>query len=147
MTTLQQIKIITTALKDHKATEIKVYDVRGVSGLTDYFIVATGAAAPHLKALATAVQAATRDASAKAFRTAGDGESGWIAVDFIDIVVHIFSPEARCYYALEKLWEGCEKGAKAKAKAPAKKPAAKKAPAKKKVAPAKKATPKKKAAK
>ena len=42
---------------------------------------------------------------AKPYRTSGDPESGWIVVDYIDVVVHVFSPEARAYYALEKLWE------------------------------------------
>ncbi|MBQ5795819.1 MAG: ribosome silencing factor [Kiritimatiellae bacterium] len=85
-----------TALADAKGEDIKDYDVRGKSGLTDFFIVATGAAAPHLKALAKALP--------KSYRTSGDPESGWIVSDFIDVVVHVFSAEARAYYALEKLW-------------------------------------------
>ena len=83
-------------LEDTKAVDIKVYDVRGVSGLTDFFVVATGAAAPHLKALVKALP--------KPYRISGDPESGWIVSDYIDVVVHVFSAEARAYYALEKLW-------------------------------------------
>ena len=60
------------------------------------FVVATGAAAPHLKALAKALP--------KAYRVSGDPESGWIVSDYIDVVVHVFSAEARAYYQLEKLW-------------------------------------------
>ena len=85
------------ALEDAKGTDVKVYDVRGKSGLTDCFVVATGAAAPHLKALVKALPK-------KAYRVSGDPESGWIVADYIDVVVHVFSPEARAYYALEKLW-------------------------------------------
>jgi len=88
---------IVQALEDAKGTDVKVYDVRGKSGLTDYFVVATGAAAPHLKALVKALPK-------KAFRVSGDPESGWIVADYIDVVVHVFSPEARAYYALERLW-------------------------------------------
>ena len=88
---------IVKALEDAKGTDVKVYDVRGKSGLTDCFVVATGAAAPHLKALVKALPK-------KAYRVSGDPESGWIVADSIDVVVHVFSPEARAYYALEKLW-------------------------------------------
>ena len=85
------------ALEDAKAADVKVYDVRGRSGLTDFFVVATGAAAPHLKALLRALP--------KAYRMSGDPESGWIVGDYVDVVVHVFSAEARAYYQLEKLWE------------------------------------------
>ena len=83
-------------LEDNKATDVKVYDVRGKSGFTDFFVVATGAAAPHLKALVRELP--------KAYRVSGDPDSGWIVADYIDVVVHVFSAEARAYYALEKLW-------------------------------------------
>lgn len=88
---------IVKALEDAKGVDVKTYDVRGKSGLTDFFVVATGAAAPHLKALVRALPS-------KAYRVSGDPESGWIVADYIDVVVHVFSPEARAYYALEKLW-------------------------------------------
>lgn len=92
------INEITKALEDAKGSDIKVYDVRGTSGLADYFVVATGAAAPHLKAL-------VKNLPKKAYRISGDPESGWIVADYIDVIVHVFSPEARAYYALEKLWQ------------------------------------------
>lgn len=84
-------------LEDGKAVDVKIYDVRGKSGFTDFFVVATGAAAPHLKAL-------VRDLP-KANRVSGEPDSGWVVADYIDVVVHVFSAEARAYYALEKLWE------------------------------------------
>ena len=87
---------LAAALVDAKAVDVKTYDVRGVSGITDFFIVATGAAAPHLKALLKALP--------KAQRVSGDPESGWIVGDYVDVVVHVFSAEARAYYQLEKLW-------------------------------------------
>lgn len=90
-------KEIVQALEDAKGADIKVYDVRGTSGLADWFVVATGAAAPHLKAL-------VKSLPKKAYRVSGDPESGWIVADYIDVIVHVFSPEARAYYALEKLW-------------------------------------------
>jgi len=95
---------LATALVDGKAADVKTYDVRGKSALTDFQLVATGAAAPHLKALVTAANNAARECGASDYRTSGDPESGWIVVEFVDVIVHVFSPEARAYYALEKLW-------------------------------------------
>ena len=92
------------ALEARKGTDIKVYDVRGKSQLADCFVVATGSAAPHLKALIAETQAAMKALGVASYRTSGDPGSGWIVVDYIDVVVHVFSPEARAYYALEKLW-------------------------------------------
>ena len=97
MTSEELAADLAKALEDAKAVDIKTYDVRGKSGLTDFFVVATGAAAPHLKALLRALP--------KAYRLSGDPESGWIVGDYIDVVVHVFSAEARAYYQLEKLWE------------------------------------------
>ena len=96
---------IVAALEEAKGVDVKVYDVRGMSQLADFFVVATGAAAPHLKALVAGTQQAMRAAGVQSYRTSGDPESGWIVVDYVDVVVHVFSPEARAYYALERLWE------------------------------------------
>ena len=100
----QQANLVAQALAERKGQDVKVYDERGKSGLTDFFDVATGAAAPHLKALVAESQAVMKKLGVQSYRTSGDPESGWIVVDYIDFVVHVFSPEARAYYALEKLW-------------------------------------------
>ena len=104
MTLQEKTSAIVGALEDRKAEDIRTYDVRGVSGLCDAFVVATGAAAPHLKALLGAARAAMKDAGETPCRTSGDTGTGWGVADFGDVVVHVFSPEARAYYAREKLW-------------------------------------------
>ena len=104
MTVENQVESIVKALEDRKGVDVKVYDVRGKSSLADFFVVATGSAAPHLKALIAESQSVMKDAGVMSYRTSGDPESGWIVVDYVDIVVHVFSPEARAYYALVKLW-------------------------------------------
>ena len=96
MTAEERANELAGKLADAKAIDVKTYDVRGKSGFTDFFVVATGAAAPHLKALVRELP--------KAYRVSGEPESGWIVADYIDVVVHVFSAEARAYYALEKLW-------------------------------------------
>jgi len=105
MTLEEQVKAIAQALRDKKGVDVKAYDVRGVSGLCDYYVVATGTAAPHVKSLIAASQAAMKAAGVESYRTSGDRDSGWVVVDYVDIVVHAFSPEARAYYAIEKLWK------------------------------------------
>ena len=104
MTEEQQVEAVVKALEDRKGADVKVYDVRGKSSLADFFVVATGSAAPHLKALVAETQAAMKSAGVASYRPSGDPESGWIVVDYVDVVVHVFSPEARAYYALERLW-------------------------------------------
>ncbi len=93
------------ALGERLGKDICVLDVRGISTLTDYCVVATGTSAPHLKALTTEVQHHMKERGLVA-RRSGLPESGWVVVDCLDAVVHIFTPEARAYYAIESLWKG-----------------------------------------
>jgi len=96
------------ALDLHKAVDIRAVDVRGVSSVTDYCVAATGTSAPHLKALLSHVREHMRGLGESAHRSSGQPESGWIILDFIHVVVHLFTPEARAYYNIEKLWRGGE---------------------------------------
>ena len=81
-----------------------VYGVYGFYRFNGFSGEGSGSAAPHLKALVAGVQSAMKEAGVDSFRTSGDPASGWIVVDYVDIVLHVFLPEARAYYALEKLW-------------------------------------------
>jgi len=92
------------ALDAKQAEGIRIYDVRGVSNLTDVTIVATGTSGPHLKALISEVQRRMKDLGVASYRTSGTPDSGWVVVDYVHVVVHVFSQEAREYYAIEKLW-------------------------------------------
>ncbi|MBQ6136434.1 MAG: ribosome silencing factor [Kiritimatiellae bacterium] len=104
MTAKEQTELLVATLESRKGVDVKVYDVRGKSQIADFFVVATGSAAPHLKALVAETQRAMKEAGVRSYRVSGDPESGWMVVDYIDVVVHVFSPEARAYYALERLW-------------------------------------------
>ena len=104
MEAIEEARIIAEALENSKAEDVRTYDVRGKSTLTDFFVVATGSAAPHLKALAANAQQAMREAGVRRNRMTGDPECGWIVADFSDVVLHVFSREARAYYAIERLW-------------------------------------------
>ncbi len=95
---------IAKALDGKKAENIRVYDVRGVSNLTDMTVVATGTSAPHLKALIAETQRRMKVLGVASYRTSGTPDSGWVVVDSGHAVAHVFSAEARDYYAIEKLW-------------------------------------------
>lgn len=64
----------------------------------------TGNSVPHIKALAAEVQLRLKEAGTPCYRKSGSAESAWIAMDYVDVVVHIFSAQTRAYYALEALW-------------------------------------------
>lgn len=92
------------ALDAKQAGDIRIFDVRGLSSVTDYYVVATGTSAPHLKALIAEVHRRMKAAGIASYRTSGEPDSGWAIADYVHAVVHVFSPEARVYYAIEKLW-------------------------------------------
>ncbi len=72
----------------------------------DYMLVVTGGSPPHIKALYDEVQKSLKQKGVQAFRRSGTPDSGWMVIDYVDVVIHIFLPETRDYYAIETLWEG-----------------------------------------
>lgn len=101
-------EVLATAVKfldDKKAENIVALDMRMLGGLYDYFVIATAANAPHLKALGDGLRRLYKNEHYKGFRAAGTGDSGWVIVDYDGIMVHIFSFEMRNLYDLEKLWK------------------------------------------
>ena len=72
--------------------------------MTDYHLLVTGTSPPHIKALSEEVDRVLKDQGTRCFRKSGTPESGWVVADYFDVVLHIFSPEQRAYYALETLW-------------------------------------------
>jgi len=100
-----RIAVIRKALEDRKAENVLDFDVRGRSSVTDATVVASATSAPHLRALSVAVERAMRDAFGEGARVSGDAESAWIVLDYIDVMVHLFLPDARAYYDVEALWK------------------------------------------
>jgi ribosome-associated protein len=92
------------ALEAKKGENLVILDVRGISTVTDYFVIATGNNVPHIKALFEEVLHQLKKAGASCFRKSGAPESEWLVADFVDVVIHVFSPDTRGYYALEQLW-------------------------------------------
>lgn len=105
MTALEKCEIVRAALEDKKAEDIRVIDVRGKSSITDAIVVASASAAPHLRALSVGVQRELSEKLGEHAKVSGDAESAWIVLDYFDVMVHVFLPDARAYYDLESLWK------------------------------------------
>lgn len=103
-TTAAKKKLVIAALEDIKARDIQAIDVRGVTSIFDWIIVATAESARQTKALARNVRDALKDAGASIVGTEGEDTGEWILVDAGDIVAHVMQPAARQYYNLEELW-------------------------------------------
>jgi ribosome-associated protein len=90
---------------DRKAVDIRVLDLRGVVGYTDFMVVCSGNTERQTKAIHDAVYKSLKDQQGLLpRRVAGEREARWILLDYLDCVVHIFTPEARSFYRLEQLW-------------------------------------------
>jgi ribosome-associated protein len=90
---------------DHKARDILVLDMRGQTPLYDFFILITGTSRRQIHTLAEEIDATLRGLGDQRLSIEGYEASKWVVQDYGDIVVHLFSPEARDYYRLEELWE------------------------------------------
>lgn len=99
-------RVILASLEDDKAEEIVAIDIRGKSSFADMLIVASGRSARHVGALADHVMRKLKDAGAKDVRVEGLPHCDWVLVDAGDVVVHLFRPEVRGFYNIEKIWAG-----------------------------------------
>jgi ribosome-associated protein len=99
-------RVVLTSLEDDKAEDILAIDIRGKSSLADMLIVASGRSARHVAALADHVLRKLKDSGVKDVRVEGLPHADWVLVDSGDVVVHIFRPEVRAFYNIEKIWTG-----------------------------------------
>lgn len=99
------IECITEGLLEKKAKEIKVLDVRNLTTLTDYFIVCHGTSDTQIGALAnSAMEKVKKEIGENAWQKEGLDARRWIILDYVNVVVHIFSEEKRQYYGIERMW-------------------------------------------
>lgn len=98
-------KRVRTILEDKKGRDIRVLDVRGRSPVTDCIVVVSGQTAPHLKAMFGEVQHVLKGEGVPCYRKSGVPESGWLVLDYVDVIIHIFAEDTRRYYGIEELWE------------------------------------------
>jgi ribosome-associated protein len=97
---------IAAIASDRKAIDVRVIDLRDIVSYTDYFVICSGNTERQTKAIHDAIYEDLKHGDDRLLprRTEGAGEARWILLDYLDVVAHIFTPEAREYYRLEQLW-------------------------------------------
>ena len=89
---------------DKKASDVLLLDIREVTTIADYFVICSGSNPRQLQAIAEALEENLEKQGARMFHREGVADTGWILLDFGDVIVHIFGTKEREYYRLERLW-------------------------------------------
>ena len=96
-------------VQDMKAQDVVLLDLKGVTDMSDYFLIATGTSDTHVRAIAQHVEMEMKKVGAPAHHVEGAEQGRWALLDFVDVVVHVFHPTLRQFYQLERLWgDACE---------------------------------------
>lgn len=104
MESLEFLHVVAQAIYDKKGANIIALDLRDVSTLTDFFIIAEGGVDRHVKALADIIQEEAQKCGIKLLMAEGEKSGDWCVLDFGSLIVHLFIPSLRQKYALENLW-------------------------------------------
>jgi ribosome-associated protein len=105
----KQIELAIHAADDKKAVDLTVLDLRKAAGFTDYFVICSGTNPRQVRAIADSVLESLAAEGAKPAHLEGYERSEWILLDYFDFIVHIFAPETRLFYGLERLWGSAER--------------------------------------
>lgn len=92
------------AALDKRAGDLVVLDVQRVSSVTDYFLICSGKSTTHLETITDAIRVELRSEGVNVLHAEGIAESGWVLLDYGDVLMHVFLEDTRMYYALERLW-------------------------------------------
>ena len=93
---------------DHKAADVLILNLRGVTEMTDYFVIASGTSDTHVRSLADLVVEELKKDGVVAHHAEGLAQGRWVLLDYVDFVVHLFHPALRAFYQLERLWSDAE---------------------------------------
>jgi ribosome-associated protein len=102
--TVELAKAAVSIASDKKASDVLLLDIRDVSVIADYFVICSGSNSRQLQAIADAIDEELGKQGAILLHSEGTPNAGWVLLDFGDIVIHIFGPQEREYYRLERLW-------------------------------------------
>ena len=105
MTSKEMADKIASIMDDRKAKDIEIIDTTKLTDVTDYFIICSGTSTTHVKGIADEVEFKMSEAGVKCKHTEGYDSAGWILLDFVDVVAHVFLQDQREYYNLERLWK------------------------------------------
>src|SRR5687768_10625137 len=98
------MQVAIDAIGDLKANQLVVLDLRGLNDATDYFIIASGTSDAHVRGIADSVMEKMDRLGFRTHHVEGVAGGRWVLLDFVDFVVHLFHPETRAFYQLERLW-------------------------------------------
>ena len=101
-------RVVQAAL-DKKASDVVVLDLRHTPAFTDYFVLCSGQNQRQVKAIADAIEEALRAARVKPAHVEGYDRAEWVLMDFFTFIVHVFTPQTRAFYSLERLWGDAER--------------------------------------
>ena len=105
MNSYEQSILTAKAISSKKGLNIKLIEIGDISSLADYMVIATGTSSTHVKAIADEVEYQLDEAGISVSHIEGYRSNSWILLDNVDVIVHIFSDEAREFYDLERLWQ------------------------------------------
>jgi ribosome-associated protein len=97
--------VVVDALADMKALEVKVLDVRGLTDIADFMVIASGTSDRHVRSVAQRVVEKTKEAGFRPHGVEGQQDSDWVLIDLSEMIVHVMLPRVREFYGLEKLWD------------------------------------------
>jgi ribosome-associated protein len=101
---LAKTRLVVEAMSDVKAEDIKALDVRSVSSFADVFVIASGRSDRQVRAIADRIAEVLAEAGEPPLGIEGEREGRWVLIDCNDVIAHIFDPDAREHYDLERLW-------------------------------------------
>jgi ribosome-associated protein len=104
MTSADKTRLVAGAALDVKAEGLIALDVRELASFADVFVIATGRSDRQVRAIADSIEKAAKDAGEPALGVEGYAEGRWVLVDLDDVIAHVFLPDARAHYDLERLW-------------------------------------------
>ena len=102
--TASVLRLILEALGEAKAEDIRQLDVRKLTDITDFMVIASGTSHRHVHAMAERIREAARQKRVRPIGIEGEAENDWILLDYADVVVHLMMPQTREFYSLEQLW-------------------------------------------
>src|SRR2546422_11502388 len=105
----KQLDAAIRAAEDKKAVDLVVLDLRKAAGFTDYFLICSGTNPRQIRAIADSVMEALAAKGATPAHVEGYDRSEWVLLDYFDFIVHVFAPETRMFYGLERLWGNAER--------------------------------------
>ncbi|MDD6989977.1 ribosome silencing factor [Ruminococcus sp.] len=105
MNSYDQAVMAAKAISSKKGLDIQVIEISDISVLADYMVIATGTSSTHVKALADEVEYRLDEAGISVSHIEGYRSNSWILLDYVDVIVNVFSDEAREFYDLDRLWQ------------------------------------------